>query len=484
MSYQWLMIAGILLVGGGQRGFSQARPDQVRWRQFDHWQHRKLFPQCTSCHAGVVDRARELWPSSESCADCHEGTIEKRVDWKPPLGPTRTNLRFTHEDHALAVRRATVGDSALTCESCHSEAGGRMRVRLAVVQSCLDCHQVRTAHLSAPDTTCATCHVSLAMATRLTRQDVARFPVPDSHKRPGFAFDLHGNLARVEGGKNAVSAACATCHARDFCTECHVNAPEVPIIQALAPDARSTAHKVELKAPASHADPAFLFKHGGQAARRSPEACATCHTQESCLTCHAAKTASVAVLPAAGPGRGKGALIRRRRPATHGQDFSEDHGSVAAARPQSCEGCHVRPQCLDCHRPNPADPTPGYHPAGFLSRHPASAYSRETSCSDCHNTGQFCTDCHVKAGLSARGQLNAGYHDAKQFFVLGHGQAARQNLESCVACHAERDCLTCHSALAGRRFSPHGPGFDPETLRRKNSQACTACHGSLIPEAR
>jgi hypothetical protein len=141
----------------------------------------------------------------------------------------------------------------------------------------------------------------------------------------------------------------------------------------------------------------------------------------------------------------------------------------------------VRPQCLDCHRPNPADPTPGYHPAGFLSRHPAAAYTRETSCSDCHNTGQFCADCHVKAGLSAQGPLDAGYHDAKQYFLLNHGQAARQNLESCVTCHAERDCLTCHSVVGGRRFNPHGPGFDPGTLRRKNSQACTVCHGAAVP---
>jgi hypothetical protein len=81
-----------------------------------------------------------------------------------------------------------------------------------------------------------------------------------------------------------------------------------------------------------------------------------------------------------------------------------------------------------------------------------------------------------------RGQLRGiGFHDAKQAFFLNHGQAARQNLESCVACHAESDCLTCHSALGGRRFNPHGPGFDPETLKRKNSQACTVCHGTLIP---
>jgi hypothetical protein len=369
----------------------------------------------------------------------------------------------------------------LGCEACHSERAGRMRVQLAVVQSCLDCHKIQTAHLSAPDTSCATCHVPLPLATRLTSQDVAEFPIPESHRRPGFSFDLHGKLARVSQESEKVSPACATCHARDFCTECHVNAPEVATIQALAPDPRSIARRAKLKAPPDHQDPDFLFQHE-RSARKSASACATCHTQESCLTCHLGRPAAVQALPVGGPGRGKGASIRRERPPSHAGDFSEEHGPVANARPQSCEGCHVRPQCLDCHRPNPADATPGYHPAGFLSRHPAAAYSRETTCSDCHNTGQFCADCHVKAGLSARGELNGGYHDAKRFFLLGHGQAARQNLESCVGCHAEKDCLTCHSARSGRRFNPHGPGFDPATLRRKNSQMCTACHGAAIPE--
>ncbi|HEY9014169.1 MAG TPA: hypothetical protein VIM84_03785, partial [Gemmatimonadales bacterium] len=350
----------------------------------------------------------------------------------------------------------------------------------AVVQSCFNCHRIQTAHLSAPDTSCATCHLPLPLATRLTRQDVADFPAPDNHRDPRFGLDLHGQLAK-ESGREGVAASCATCHARDFCAECHVNAPEIRVIQALAPDPRSLAIGAKLKAPASHHDPEFLVRHGS-IARKAAGECATCHTQESCLTCHLGKPSAVQVLPVSGPGRGKGAVTHRTRPSSHGKDFSEIHGPVADSKPQSCEGCHVRPQCLDCHRPNPADATPGYHPAGFLSRHPAAAYTRETSCGDCHNAGQFCADCHVKAGLGAKGALNAGYHDAKQNFLLGHGQAARQNLESCVGCHAERDCLACHSALSGKRFNPHGPGFDPETLRRKNSQACTACHGALIPE--
>ncbi|HEX6434837.1 MAG TPA: hypothetical protein VFZ87_11370 [Gemmatimonadales bacterium] len=477
MRWRWLALPVVLLSGGVREGLSQTATDR-----FDHWEHRRLFPSCVGCHEGVIGAGRALWPDPESCAACHEGTIEEKVNWRAPLGPPRTNLRFTHGRHAQAVREDGGRDSALTCEACHSVQGERMRVRLALVQSCLDCHQMQTAHLEAPDSSCATCHVTLAQASRLTRKDVAEFPEPESHRRPGFAFDLHGDLARPETRGVPVSAACATCHARDFCAECHVNAPEVPVIQALASDPRSTAQRVKLTPPANHHDPDFLTRHGGLA-RKAVSSCATCHTQESCLACHSERTTGVEALPVAGPGRGKGATVGRKRPESHGSDFSDIHGPAANTRPRSCQGCHVQPQCLDCHRLNPPDPTPGYHPVGFLSRHPAAAYSQETTCGDCHNTGQFCADCHVRSGLSARGPLDAGYHDAKRSFLLGHGQAARQNLESCVACHGERDCLSCHSANGSRRFNPHGPGFDPATLRRKNSQTCTVCHGSAIPDA-
>jgi hypothetical protein len=79
--------------------------------------------------------------------------------------------------------------------------------------------------------------------------------------------------------------------------------------------------------------------------------------------------------------------------------------------------------------------------------------------------------------------LQAGYHDAKRGFLLGHGPAARQSLESCVSCHAERDCMTCHATAVqgGRNFNPHGPGFDAERLRKRNPQMCSACHGAAIP---
>jgi hypothetical protein len=472
------LVGAVAMVGAlgiGSRAVARVAQDR-----FDHWEHRKLFPTCTGCHAGAADPSAALYPSAENCRSCHDGKVEKEVEWSPPARTRPGNLRFTHGEHAEELAHASGADSVLACAACHNAGTERMRVSRAVVDNCLSCHGVRTAHLEAPDSACATCHVPLVQAVSLTRDQVGRFPAPPSHREPGFAGATHGTVARAGGAP--VAASCATCHARDFCTECHVNAPEVPAIQTLAADPRSLAHAAKLEEPASHHAPDFMQRHGGQA-RKSAATCATCHTQESCLACHVGSPGNVQAIPASGPGRGKGAEIARRRPASHGPDFSEAHAVPASARPQSCAGCHARTECLSCHRPDPAQASPGYHPAGFLTTHPSAAYSRESSCSDCHNQAQFCASCHVKAGLRSNAGLRGrGYHDAKAQFLLNHGQAARQELESCVTCHSDRDCLVCHSAQGGRRFNPHGPGFDPQTLRRKSPSMCSTCHGSAIPE--
>ena len=454
--------------------------------RFSHTQHAKVFPTCAACHRGAVDGVSALLPTGQGCASCHDGTIQRRVAWQTPA-PEATNLRFTHAEHIRKVALKAGRDSTLACQACHTPEGSSwMTVDPAVVPQCLNCHGVQTAHLAAPDTACATCHFPLAQATALTTADVKGFPKPPSHTEPGFMGPVgHGALARAGTGPTTygVAPSCATCHARDFCLTCHVNAPETPSIQALAPDRRSLAIPVDLEAPASHIQGNFLVTHG-RTARKSTAACQTCHTQESCVACHISPPKPVTTLYAAGPGRGAGAQIVRSRPAMHMADFSAIHSPVANSNQQTCQGCHTRPQCLDCHRGTP-ERTPQYHPQTFLERHPAAAYARETNCSDCHNSAAFCQNCHVQAGLgSPKGPLVAGYHDVFPGFLLSHGEAARQSLETCVSCHTERDCLTCHSAVYGRGFNPHGPGFDADRLRQKNPQMCTACHSIGIPSGK
>jgi hypothetical protein len=354
-----------------------------------------------------------------------------------------------------------------------------MDVRHAVVERCVACHQPGGSHLALADRSCAECHVTLAEATRLSVERVAAFPVPESHRDPRFVLEGHGRAVKAGERESPVPASCATCHARDFCTECHVDAPEQRSIRALANDPRSLVHDAKLVEPQSHQAADFIYRHGDDAGSGARE-CRTCHTRESCTTCHIAGVRQAAGLARWEPGRARGAEITRRRPATHAGDFRDRHASLATAEPRSCTSCHTRSECLDCHRPTAAS-VGGYHPAGFLTRHPAAAYARETSCADCHSPTGFCAACHQQSGLVAERTLRPGFHDAKQFFLVGHGQAARQSLETCIGCHTERDCLTCHSAQGGRRFNPHGPGFDGDRLKRKNPETCTACHGTAIP---
>ncbi|HEX9705790.1 MAG TPA: cytochrome c3 family protein, partial [Gemmatimonadales bacterium] len=391
----------------------------------------------------------------------------------------RSNLKFAHELVPIMTRPAAGQADPPECVDCHSDAGAPwMTVRAAIPERCLDCHGVKAAHFAAPDTACASCHIPLVRAVALTREDVAGFPAPPSHREMGFRRGSGHGVAAASGSEG-VAASCATCHARDFCLSCHVDGPEQPAIQALGPDPRSLAIEAHLAAPQSHARADFLQRHGAMV-RDNPAACRTCHARESCFACHSPTSRVAVALLARGPGRSAGAMVTRRPPASHQENFAEGHRTAAAAVPATCAGCHVRADCFTCHLPN-AGTAPGYHPTGFLSRHPAAAYAREASCSDCHNTGGFCVSCHAEAGLTARATLGSGYHDAKRYFVVGHGQAARQSLESCVGCHVERDCLTCHAALGGRGFNPHGPGFDAARLRRKNPEMCTACHGAAIP---
>jgi hypothetical protein len=483
-----LLLPGLLLLAAAG-GFATARG----WRgpvedRFGHDRHARLFPTCTTCHAGMAEAGAPAWPEPASCEACHDGRVEKRVDWAPRPGPRPSNLRFDHVAHARTAVTARPADSveAGSCGACHTEPGAsRMAVRPAVAARCLDCHRVAEAHLAQADSSCATCHVPLSGAAALAPAAVAAFPRPPSHDEPGFALRGHGARAPalMASGATGVVASCATCHARDFCITCHVNAPEVAAIQALAPDARSLVHEARLPVPPGHARASFLRDHGREAGPAAAS-CAACHTSTSCTACHAAgRPAVIAALAVAGPGRGPGAHIARTRPASHTPLFVEGHGPEASARPASCSACHARTECLDCHRPGPGA-AGDYHPAGFLVRHPSSAYGRDANCSDCHNPAQFCQACHQQAGLagSARRLGGVGFHDGARGFAVGHGQAARQTLESCASCHAERDCTACHSAVGGGfRFSPHGPGFNPDRLRRKNVSVCVACHGTGIP---
>jgi hypothetical protein len=158
----------------------------------------------------------------------------------------------------------------------------------------------------------------------------------------------------------------------------------------------SPAARLAAQGPPGHELPTFLETHG-RSVRQDPSTCQMCHAREGCLECHRATPTVADGFPTAASGTALNVPVRRHPPPNHTADFVERHGVAASARPERCAACHVRQDCLDCHRPD-AGRAGGYHPPGWLIGHPAQAYSRAVTCTDCHNTAQFCADCHRQSG--------------------------------------------------------------------------------------
>lgn len=490
-------LAGLSATGAALLGRGDGRP-------FPHGKHAGLFPSCVGCHEGIArgDTTRWLTVGPEECANCHDGSTQPRVSWTPPSRPA-TNTRFSHAEHARAQERE--GAPPLDCTRCHAAASpaSRMDVGRARPASCVSCHAHRSPTHLASESRCSTCHLPLAQASELSAERIAGFPKPPDHEAADF-LHAHGEAAAASG------ASCAVCHARESCARCHLNADRVPAIRALAPDPRVASlvagRKGEWPEPDSHRDPDWTFRHAS-AARSSLESCANCHAASSCASCHRGASADfLARLPVARPGGPTGVSVAATRPPGHGPGFETSHGPAASANLPSCQSCHAESFCASCHRssnsptaaPRPpagagdgaagADPAParsasragGFHPPDYVTRHAADAFAERVECSQCHSKQAFCLQCHQRMGVGPTSRAGTmAFHDAQPNWLLAHGRAARQNMESCTSCHAQTSCLRCHSAKSGLRINPHGPGFDPSRIADRSQESCAVCHYSL-----
>ena len=449
-----------------------------RQEPFPHAAHDGLFPFCTGCHVGVPEGDLEaFYPEPQLCERCHDGVEQERVEWTPPEAGGPSPVQFAHPTHIGAVDAA--GDEALECAACHVQEGQEpMQVdRTLVLEQCLSCHG-HPAENHLVDADCETCHVPAAR-TEMGGEWLAMLPYPADHATGDFLSGVHGELAGAE------AARCATCHTQERCTSCHVNADRVPEIAQIPeadPSLELPRYAAHYFVPPSHTDPAFLDRHGAAA---SVEACATCHTQDDCATCHTEQAPPVmGDLPRAQDVRAPGVLLEPKPPSSHTvASFTTEHGALAAADAGSCASCHTRTFCSDCHDASAVTATlpteiagGAFHPPDFMARHSTEAYGRRLECSNCHDTGAFCRDCHEQAGFESSGRLGQGYHDAEPAWLLRHGRPARQALESCATCHAQTDCLQCHSELGAFKVSPHGSDFDAQAAREKNPAICFACH--------
>jgi len=465
-SILFMGVIGIGLAVGVLKGSGGQDP------AFPHAAHERLFPVCEGCHLGVVTGVdAEMHPDPATCAQCHDGVREAEVSWTPPDGPRASNLRFSHPEHEALL--AGTSDPA-TCQSCHAldTQAPRMAVSAAAPESCLQCHvHEAPTHLAAV-AECGVCHLPLTEADALTAERIALFPWPASHDDPGFLMD-HAPGTSLE------QLSCATCHARQTCERCHLNADRLESITLLEPDERVASLELFRVAvyplPESHTAPGWEWGHG-ETALGDPARCATCHAQTSCLTCHIGgdlPLEAIAQLPQPGPEEAQGVDLTGAGAGVHPLDFAGNHGTFAATGALDCAQCHVQRYCADCHD---GTDSRDFHPDNFMERHAVEVFAGGGDCQSCHTTETFCRDCHVGVGVASEGRLDVAFHTAQPLWILSHGQAARVGLESCASCHRQTDCLACHSTVTGRGVNPHGPGFDAGSMAARNRATCRWCH--------
>jgi hypothetical protein len=178
----------------------------------------------------------------------------------------------------------------------------------------------------------------------------------------------------------------------------------------------------------------------------------------------------------------------------HSSDWMVRHRKVAGADSAYCGQCHTESFCTACHD-GKVKPL-GVHPNDWLSMHAVAARFDQPKCASCHSQQNFCLTCHVRVGVaqsspggvssSARFHPDAAVWSSPKRVPGHHAYEAQKNINACVSCHVERDCVVCHgtTGVGGAGQSPHGASFVSkcDTMFAKNPRPCFVCHDPDDPK--
>lgn len=350
-------------------------------------------------------------------------------------------LRFNHAKHLTK-------DVGATCKTCHGKAYKSRSSQDWLIPSgetCDACHSTDHSNLSAVKAgddamgQCAFCHLGYDPADG---NKVAELQMP----RANMLFDHEAHVDRNIG--------CAQCHGA-------VDQLELATRDQL-PRMRGCFRCHQMSDSASRGE--------------AKSACDTCHFRGKQGTRIQSVFASGALMPP-----------RWLHNAQHTPDFIERHKQIAADDSEFCANCHKEDFCTDCHdgRVRPRS----IHPSDYLNMHAVEARMETTRCQSCHQYQSFCVGCHMRVGVSesspAAAKDSGRFHPPKSIWSDPpmrpghHGFEAERNLNACVSCHTERDCVVCHGALGvGGGFDPHKSGFlsGCSTQFRRNPRPCFVCH--------
>jgi len=248
--------------------------------------------------------------------------------------------------------------------------------------------------------------------------------------------DCHNAVESANASDNLLPSmeTCYNCHDEDDteCTVCHKDPdnaivyPRITSYIAKFPHSKHitdklTCEKCHLKISVSEN---VLEKHLPKMAT-----CVECHTEKSqdnyCYICH-----------------NKGEDLE---PADHKSAWKESHGFTAQTEEESCNSCHTKESCLDCHSNDNLDHKA--HPLNYANNHGLYAKGNKDNCYTCHEELSFCVDCHQKRMVIPRNHSFANWSNTTT--GGGHSRAAKLDLDSCLSCHSDTQgdpvCVVCHN---------------------------------------
>lgn len=364
--------------------------------------------------------------------------------------PQKITIRFDHKLHVQGQK--------LACTTCHQGATTSQASRDRLLPrgvACDGCHGTDHSNLdrvrggaeaTTPDARCATCHEGYRDGDG---NRVARFELP----APNLVFDHKKHAARNIG-----------------CAQCHGEVREIGLAtRQQLPRMRGClgCHQ--------HPDPAARGTAKGS--------CDTCHLTDGAGSKRLRTSFASGVLTPPSWMHG----------AAHTPDFLQRHKYVAGSDSAFCGDCHKEDECAACHdgRVRPRN----IHPNDYLSMHAIEARMATQKCTSCHREQSFCLGCHQRLGVSMSGPgdvREAGrFHPPKSVWSDPprnpghHAFEAMRNLDACVSCHVERDCVACHGGRGvGAGFNPHTGGFlgGCATQLRRNPRPCYVCHEAGDPD--
>ncbi|MBI5944761.1 MAG: hypothetical protein HY864_10370 [Chloroflexi bacterium] len=487
-----LGITGVAFASGGEIFNPGSLSNQVGAPLGGVTSHSEI-QQCSACHASPWETAT----MADRCIACHTDITAQLQDPTSlhslvKFGQTDLNCRTCHTEHhgpTATLTRIPPGWDP------HDQLGFSLKTHRLRMDGtpfeCKDCHEKG---YSGPfdQLVCATCHLKVDQV--FTQDHILTFWTDCQACHDGL--DTHGSTF----DHNQVPFKLVGMHALTLCSKCHVNARNLPDLQATAQDCFACHEKddqhlgqfgtkcgvchtaegwgksaqfdhnlANFKLTGKHVTVVCAACHVNNKYKGTPSDCFSCHSKDDkhngqfgtdCASCHTSDGWNRAVDHSqfAFKLEGKHSIVACES-CHKDTDFKNT--------PTNCVACHAKDdthagqfgaQCESCHTPeNWTSATFDHNSVSFkLTAHQTRSDGTAFACKDCHVKGYAspfdqtaCANCHL---------------NENQAFASEHILTFWTN------------CMACHDGI-----DSHGKAFDhnnvPFKLAGKHALAkCSSCH--------